>query len=75
MTKFHELGIDRMTAGERIALMQDILDSLAAERPRPPLSEAKKAELARRLANLDENPEDCFTREEVEAAARTRFAR
>ena len=36
------LGIDRMTVVERIALAQEILDSVAAEQPRPPLSEAKR---------------------------------
>jgi hypothetical protein len=30
------LGIDRMTVLERIALAQEILDSIAAEQPRPP---------------------------------------
>ena len=37
------LGIDRMTVVERIALAQEILDSVAAEQPRPTLSEAKRA--------------------------------
>ncbi|MBX9623025.1 MAG: addiction module protein [Gemmataceae bacterium] len=66
------LGIDRMTVGERIALVQDILDSIAADQPRPPLSEAKKAELARRLADADANPDDVVSWDEVEAAALAR---
>ncbi|MBI1913168.1 MAG: hypothetical protein HYS12_00160 [Planctomycetes bacterium] len=37
-----QLGIDRMTVAERIALVQEILDSVVAEQPRPPLSEAKR---------------------------------
>jgi putative addiction module component (TIGR02574 family) len=70
-----QLGIDRMTIGERIALAQEILDSVAAEQPRPPLSEAKKRELDRRLADQAENPADAVPWEEVEAAALARFGR
>lgn len=44
------LGIDRMTIAERIALVQEILDSAAAEQPRPPLSDWKRRELDRRIA-------------------------
>jgi putative addiction module component (TIGR02574 family) len=70
-----QLGIDRMTVAERIALAQEILDSVAAEQPRPPLSDAKRRELDRRLANHVENPADAVPWEEVEAAALKRFGR
>ena len=69
------LGIDQMTVVERIALAQEILDSVAAEQPRAPLSEAKRRELDRRLADHAANPTDGVPWEEVEAAALTRFAR
>ena len=69
------LGIDQMTVFERIALAQEILDSVAAERPRTPLSEAKRRELDRRIADQEENPGDGVPWEEVEAAALARFAR
>lgn len=69
------LGIDRMTVAERIALAQEILDSVAAEQPRAPLSEAKRRELDRRIANDEANPGDVAPREEVEAAALVRSAR
>ena len=52
-----QLGIDRMTVGERIALVQEILDSVSAEQPRASLSEAKCQELARRLADETANPD------------------
>ena len=68
------LGIDRMTVSERIALAQEILDSVAAEQPRPPLSEAKRKELDRRIADDAANPGDGVPWEEVEAAALARFA-
>jgi putative addiction module component (TIGR02574 family) len=70
-----QLGIDRMTIGERITLAQEILDNVAAEQPRPPLSEAKKRELDRRLADHAANPADAVPWEEVEAAALARFGR
>jgi len=70
-----QLGIDRMTIADRIALAQEILDTVAAEQPPPPLSEAKRRELDRRLADHAANPADVVSWEEVEAAALARFAR
>jgi putative addiction module component (TIGR02574 family) len=70
-----QLGIDRMTVADRIAMDQEILDSVAAEQPAPPLSEAKRRELDRRLADHAANPTDVVSCEEVEAAALARFAR
>lgn len=69
------LGIDKMTIVERITLAQEILDSVAAEQPRPPLSEAKRRELDRRIADAAANPDDGVPWEQVEAAALARFTR
>lgn len=70
-----ELGIDQMTVGERIALVQEILESVAAEQPRPPLSEAKRQELRRRIADQESNPGDETPWDEVYAATLARLAR
>lgn len=70
-----QLGIDRLTVGERIALAQEILDSVAAKQPRTPLSDTKRRELDRRLADQAAHPEDGVPWEDVEAAALARFAR
>ena len=67
------LGIDQMSPAERIALAQEILDSLAAEQPSAPLSEAKRQELARRIADHEANPGDVIPWEQIEAEARARF--
>lgn len=75
MTVLQQLGIDRMTVGERIALAQEILDSVAADQPRMPLSKAKRQELDRRLADLAANPDGGVPWEAVEAAAMSRFSR
>ncbi len=69
------LGIDRMTLPERIALAQEILDSVVAEQPRRPLSEAKVQELARRVADDDANPEDETPWEQVKAETLSRFGK
>ncbi|MGL4550908.1 MAG: addiction module protein [Gemmataceae bacterium] len=74
MSLLTRLGIDRMSVAERVALVQEILDSVAAEQPPAPLSEGKRAELARRLADADANPSDAVPWAEVEAAASRRYA-
>ena len=68
-----ELGIDQLSIGERLALAQEILDSVLAELPPGPLSEAKKRELERRLADHAANPDDVVPWEQVKAEALARF--
>lgn len=75
MPTLQELGIDRMSVADRISLVQDILDSVAADQPRPPLSDAKRQDLDRRLADAAANPDDGVPWEQVEAAALARFRR
>ncbi len=70
-----DLGIDRMTITERIALAQAILDSVVADQPRTPLTERKREELDRRIADQAAHPDDGVPWEDVEAAALARFAR
>ncbi|MGP0068908.1 MAG: addiction module protein [Isosphaeraceae bacterium] len=67
------LGIDRLSVGERLQLVQEIWDSLEDEVSILPLSEAQKQELDRRLASLDANPDAVVPWEEVEARALARF--
>jgi putative addiction module component (TIGR02574 family) len=74
MSKLRQLGIDRMSVTERIALAQEILDSVAAEQPFPPLSEHQHRELDRRLADADTNPDDTVPWEQVEIDALKRLA-
>jgi putative addiction module component (TIGR02574 family) len=69
------LGIDRLSAGERLQLVQEIWDSLGDEVSCLPLSEAQKQELDRRLATLEANPDAVVPWEEVEARALARFRR
>jgi putative addiction module component (TIGR02574 family) len=70
-----ELGIDRMSIEQRIALAQEILDSVVAEQPVSSLSEAKRLELKHRLADHGANPDDVISWKEVEAEAAARFGK
>ena len=69
------LGIDRMSVEDRIALATASWESIAAE-PHPPfLTEARRLELERRLADHAANPEDVVPWEQVKAEALARFQR
>jgi putative addiction module component (TIGR02574 family) len=70
-----QLGIDRRSIEQRIALAQEILDSVVAERPLIPLSEAKKLELKRRLADKSVGHEQLIPWDEIEADAKARFSK
>ena len=63
------LGIDRLSVTERIALVQEIWDSIAADAERVPLTEAQKEEVDRRLAAHQANPEAAIPWEQVDAEA------
>ena len=69
------LGIDRLPRDVRVALVQEIWDTIAAETNVVPLSEAQRAELERRLAEDEANPEDVVPWEEVKAKALARLKR
>jgi putative addiction module component (TIGR02574 family) len=69
------LGIDRMTVAERIALVQEILDSIAADLEPAPLTEAQRQEVDRRLAAHQANPQAAVPWEQVEAEALARLRR
>jgi putative addiction module component (TIGR02574 family) len=68
-----ELGIDKLTVKQRIALAQEILDTVVAEPPTSTFSEEKRQELRRRLADHAAKPDDVVPWEQVEAEALARF--
>jgi putative addiction module component (TIGR02574 family) len=70
---WEEMGFHRLSIEQRIALAQEILDSVVAERPPAPLSEARQQELQRRLAEHAANPSDVIPWEQIEAEALARF--
>jgi len=69
------LGIDRLSVAERVALVQAIWDSIAADVERAPLTEAQRLEVDRRLAAHRANPQAAIPWEQVEAEALARLRR
>ncbi|HKI30849.1 MAG TPA: addiction module protein [Gemmataceae bacterium] len=63
-------AITTLSIDERIALVQAIWDSIAAETDQLPLTEPQKRLLDRRIAELDANPESVLTWEEIKARVR-----
>jgi putative addiction module component (TIGR02574 family) len=61
------LGIDRLTLDQRLALVQEIWDLIAAEQRPPLLAEAQRQELERRMAEDDRAPDDVIPWEQVKA--------
>ena len=74
-TTLESLGIDRLSVDERLTLVQQIWDSIAADRDHVPLTEAQREELERRADDDDANPGDTVPWEQVKAEAAARWAR
>lgn len=68
-----ELGIDRLEPQDRLALVEEIWDSLAADLEKLPLTEAQKQEVDGRLAAYQANPTAAIPWEQVEAEALARL--
>lgn len=67
--------IEKLSIDERIALVQAIWDSIAAEVEFLSLTEAKRQEVDRRLAAHRANPQAAIPWEQVEAEALARLRR
>lgn len=71
--KMKQYGIDKLSDDEKRELAEEIWDSM--EEPdgeMPPLTDAQKAELDRRLADYYANPKAGYTWEEVKEHLRER---
>ena len=67
------LGIDRMPVEERLILVEEIWDSIAADSAAVPLMDAQRAELQNRIEEDDANPDDVTPWEQVKASTLTRL--
>ena len=67
-----ELGLDLLSAEDRLAVAEAIWDSVARETAAAPLSEAQRAELERRLADSIARQEAVTPWEVVKARALAR---
>lgn len=69
------LGIDRLPVEQRIALAQELWESIEAE-PHPPLlTEPQRQELERRIADHQANPDDVIPWENIKRDAEVRYGR
>jgi putative addiction module component (TIGR02574 family) len=69
------LGIDRLPVEERLALVEDIWDSIAADSSALPLTDVQRDELDRRLAEHETNPDDVVPWEELRESITERLKR
>jgi putative addiction module component (TIGR02574 family) len=70
-----DFGIDQLGVEDRLALAEEIWDSVAAEVEAAPLTEAQRSELERRIAAADANPGAGIPWEAIRAEARARWER
>ena len=64
-----------LSPSEKLQLVEDLWDDLAATPDAVPVHDWQKKELARRKANLMKNPTSGLTWEEVKQAVRSRHGR
>ena len=69
------LGIDRLSVEERLALVEELWDSIAEDSAALPLSEAQRAELDRRLADHEARPDDVISWADVKDSIASRLKR
>ena len=70
-----QLGLDRISADDRLAVAEAIWDSVVEEAAAAPLSEPQRAELERRLADSLARPDAVTPWEEIKARALARARR
>jgi putative addiction module component (TIGR02574 family) len=71
----NSLGIDRLSVEERLALVEELWDSIADSSADLPLTEAQRAELERRLAEHEANPDDVVSWEDIKTSIGGRLKR
>jgi putative addiction module component (TIGR02574 family) len=69
------LGIDRLGIEERLALVEELWDSIAADSAAVSLTDAQRSELDRRLAEHETHPDDTVTLDEVKRSLDERLRR
>lgn len=67
------LGIDRLGVEERLALVEEIWDSIAADNAALPLTDAQRLELERRIEEDTANPSATRPWSEIKAATLDRL--
>jgi putative addiction module component (TIGR02574 family) len=71
----HVMSVFDLSPSEKLQLVEDLWDDLAATPEDVPVHDWQKEELARRKANLLKNPASGLTWEEVQRRVRSRHGR
>jgi putative addiction module component (TIGR02574 family) len=69
------LGIDQLPIEERLALVEEIWDTISADSSAVPLTDAQRAELEKRIAEDDAHPHDVVPWEQVKASTLSRLGK
>ena len=64
------LGIERLSVAERLVLLEELWDSIAAATP---LTDAQRIELDHRLADHEANPDEVVSWEEIKSSITARL--
>jgi putative addiction module component (TIGR02574 family) len=69
------LGIDQLSIEERLALVQQFWDSIAADSMALPLTQSQRAELQKRIKEADARPGDLTPWEQIKASTLSRLGK
>jgi putative addiction module component (TIGR02574 family) len=69
------LGIDRLGVDERLTLVEEIWDSIAADSAAIPLTDGQRSELDRRLKEHEADPDDVVSWDKIKTGALKRFGK
>jgi putative addiction module component (TIGR02574 family) len=58
-------GLERLTTAEKILLLEDLWDSIAADESSVPMPDSHREELDRRLAEYERNPGRLLTLDDL----------
>jgi len=68
-----DLGIDKLSVDDRVLLAHEIWESINTESETAEISPELKAELERRIAEYEANPDDLVDWDEIKRDNRRRF--
>ena len=71
----NSISVFDLSPAEKLQLVEDLWDDLAASPAAVPVHDWQKEELARRKANLMNNPASALSWDEVKKRVRTRYGR
>jgi putative addiction module component (TIGR02574 family) len=69
------LGLDRLRLEERLSLVEELWDSIAADSEAVPLTGPQRVELDRRLADHEADPTDVTSWDEVRSSVNDQLKR